>query len=247
MRVRTEAEAWIAPPNRAVYVPAQTIHAITTRSVVEMRSLYIAPGSGDGLPARPTVLDVSGLLRELVLALLEEPLVYDETGRGGAIARLILSEIARAPRLPLAVPLRRDPRLFRVCEALLADPASPLPLEGWAETGGASARTLARLFQSKLGIGFAGWRQRVRFQNAIEAIVAGEPVARVAARNGYRSAAAFTAAFRKAFGVSPSGLRAAQAVGGSRRSISPVILPSVGATEDGQAPTSSPSGPTRYL
>ena len=43
------------------------------------------------------MLAVSDLLRELILALIDEPLLYDRAGRGGAIVSLIVSEIARAP------------------------------------------------------------------------------------------------------------------------------------------------------
>ncbi len=207
MRVRTATEAWIVPPDRAVYLPARTEHSISIRGQVEMRTLYIARDAHDDLPATPTVLEVSSLLRELVLALIEEPVVYDEQGRAGAVAFLILAEIASARRLSLVIPMPRDPRLLRVCNALLADPASRLTLDSWVDTAGASVRTLARLFESELGLSFAAWRQRMRFHNALEAIVAGEPISRVAERNGYRSASAFSAAFRKAMGQAPRSLR----------------------------------------
>lgn len=209
MRVRTAREAWIVPPDRAVYLPAQTVHAISIRGRVEMRTLYIARDAHDDLPAAPTVIEVSNLLRELVLALIEEPVIYDETGRAGAVAFLILAEIARARRLALMIPMPRDPRLLRLCQALLADPSRRTTLDGWVETAGASVRTLARLFEAETGLSFAAWRQRVRFHNAMEAIVAGVPIGDVASRNGYRSASAFAAAFRKVMGQAPSSLRPA--------------------------------------
>jgi mannose-6-phosphate isomerase-like protein (cupin superfamily) len=108
MRVRTEAEAWIVPPDRAVYLPAHTVHSISIRGQVEMRTLYVSRDASDDLPATPTVLEVSPLLRELVLALIEEPVVYDEEGRGGAVAFLILAEIARARRLSLVIDAARS-------------------------------------------------------------------------------------------------------------------------------------------
>ncbi|WP_315831590.1 helix-turn-helix transcriptional regulator [Bradyrhizobium prioriisuperbiae] len=207
MRVRTEREAWIVPPDRAVYLPAHTVHAISIHGRVEMRTLYIAGDARADLPPTPTVLEVSGLLRELVLAMIEEPVIYDEKGRAGAVAFLILAEIARARRLSLVIPMPRDPRLLRVCTALLADPASRQTLEGWVDTAGASVRTLARLFEAETALSFAVWRQRVRFHNALEAIVAGTPISQVAARNGYHSSSAFSAAFRKVMGQVPSSLR----------------------------------------
>jgi AraC-like DNA-binding protein/mannose-6-phosphate isomerase-like protein (cupin superfamily) len=207
MRVRTQGEAWIVPPDRAVYLPAGMDHGIVMRGRVEMRTLYITSDAHRDLPRRPSVLEVSPLLRELVLTLMDEPVNYDEKGRGGATALLILLEIARARRLSLMIPMPRDPRLLRVCDALLADPANPLTLDGWADTAAASVRTLARLFESELGMSFAVWRQRVRFHNALEAIIAGAPISQVARRNGYRSSSAFTAAFRKTMGETPSALR----------------------------------------
>ncbi|MEW6640207.1 MAG: helix-turn-helix transcriptional regulator [Pseudomonadota bacterium] len=211
MRLRTAQEAWIVPPDRAVYLPAGTVHAISIRGRVEMRTLYIARDAHDDLPAAPTVIEVSPLLRELVLALIEEPVIYDEKGRAGAVAFLILAEIARARRLALMIPMPQDPRLLRLCQALLADPSRRTTLDGWVETAGASVRTLARLFEAETGLSFAAWRQRVRFHNAMEAIVAGAPIGEVAARNGYRSASAFAAAFRKVMGQAPSSLRPVEA------------------------------------
>jgi len=207
MRVRTAGEAWIVPPDRAVYLPAKMDHAITMRGRVEMRTLYIESSAHKDLPRAPSVIEVSPLLRELVLALIDEPVIYDKKGRGGAAAFLILSEIARARQLSLMIPMPRDSRLLRLCNALLADPASRLTLDGWADTAGASIRTLARLFENELGMSFAAWRQRVRFHNALEAIIAGEPISAVARKNGYRSSSAFTAAFRKTMGEAPSALR----------------------------------------
>jgi AraC-like DNA-binding protein len=207
MRVRTRTEGWIVPPDRAVYMPAGTEHAISMRGSVTMSTLYIARGRGHDLPAAPSVLEVSPLLRELVLALIGEPVMYDERGRGGALAFLIFSEIATARRLPLVIPMPRDLRLLRVCNALLADPASRMTLADWVEVAGASARTLERLFKDETGLSFVAWRQRVRFHNALESIIAGEPISHVAKRNGYRSSSAFSAAFRSAMGQSPSSLR----------------------------------------
>jgi AraC-like DNA-binding protein/quercetin dioxygenase-like cupin family protein len=207
MRVRTESEAWIVPPDRAVYLPAGVTHSIGIRGDVEMRTLYIARNAVANLPSGATVIAVSTLLRELVLALIAEPLLYDRAGRGGAIVSLIVSEIVRAPRLPLVIPMPRDPRLRRVCTRLLADPSDTRPLVAWSEIAGASARTLARLFESELQLTFTAWRQRVRFHNALEAIARAEPIDQIAFRNGYRSPSAFSAAFRSVMGHAPTAVR----------------------------------------
>ncbi len=207
MRVATAREAWIVPPDRALYMPAGVSHGLAMRGRVEMRTLYIEPGVASGLPESPAVLDISGLLRALILALLDLPVLYDESGRGGLLAALILDEISRARHLQLVIPMPRDERLKKLCKALLDNPARTETLAQWAVEAGASPRTLSRLFSREVGLSFTGWRQRVRFHNAMEAIVRGEPVGVVAHANGYASASAFTAAFRKAMGVTPGSLR----------------------------------------
>lgn len=205
-RVTTGRATWILPPDRALYIPAGTVHAVVMKGRVEMRTLYIRPGSGAGLPDATTALEISPLLRALVLALLDEPILYDVAKRAGMIARLILEEIARARGLALDIPMPRDARLKRLCEQLVAEPGREDTLERLADGTGASPRTLSRLFQRETGLSFSQWRQRVRFTSAMEALVRGEPVGLVARSNGYASASAFTAAFRKAFGVTPGSL-----------------------------------------
>lgn len=203
MRVRTAREAWIVPPDRAVYVPGGLSHTVAMRGRVEMRTLFIRTDAAPARPAAAGVLEVSDLLRAVVLALLEEPIAYDEAGRGGLLAALALDEIARAEPLSLVIPMPRDRRLVRLCDALLADPRREETLEAWSAEAGASPRTLSRLFLAETGLGFTVWRQRVRFHSALEALVRGEPVGQVARANGYASASAFGAAFRKALGISP--------------------------------------------
>ena len=56
--------------------------------------------------------------------------------------------LLRAPQRPLRA----------LCEALLEDPGAALSLQDWAPRVGASARTLARLFQQELGMTFGGRR-----------------------------------------------------------------------------------------
>jgi AraC-like DNA-binding protein/uncharacterized RmlC-like cupin family protein len=206
MRVATEAAHFVVPPGRALWVPAELPHAVRTEGDVAMRALFLRADAALAEDA-PAVLGVSGLLRELILAACAEPLEWDEAGRGGHLAALILDELGRAPRLPFGVPALRDPRLRRLAEALSREPASELTLEEWAERCGASARTLARLFRAETGMGFARWRQTLRLTEAAALLAQGTTPARAAAVVGYASAPAFGAAFRAAFGLTPGGVR----------------------------------------
>ncbi len=208
MRVATEGARFTIPPGRALWVPGGAAHDVRQEGVVRMRALFFRADAARVGEARPAVLGVGPLLHELILAACAEPLEWDERGRAGHLAALIADEVARAPRLPLAVPAPRDPRLRRLAAALAAAPASPMTLEGWAAECGASARTLARLFQAETGMGFARWRQALRLAEAAALLAQGATPAQAAARVGYASAPAFGAAYRAAFGITPQGREA---------------------------------------
>lgn len=206
MRIATDAAGFVVPPGRALWVPAALPHAVTMQGAVAMRALFLRADAAAAGPAATAVLAVSPLLRELILAACAEPPEWDPEGRAGHVAALILDEIARAPALPLGIPAVRDPRLQRLVAAMQADPASPLGLENWAVSCGASARTLSRLFRRDTGMSFGRWRQTLRLVEAAALLAEGAPPARAAAAVGYASAPAFGAAFRVAFGVTPGGV-----------------------------------------
>ena len=206
LRVTTAAGAWIVPPLRAVWIPPEVEHGFLIAGDTSMRTLYVAPGApvfAD--PGRCRVLEVSGLLRELILAVLDGPPVPEAEGRGALLAGLILDELARAPEVPLWLPMPRDRRLAALCRALIDAPASPDTLDGWAERSGASARTLARLFQRETGLSFGAWRQQARLGEALARLAGGDSVAAAARAAGYGSPSAFTAMFRRTLGGTPRG------------------------------------------
>ena len=65
----------------------------------------IEPGAARGRAACE-VVEVSPLLRQLLLAAVDMPAQYDREGRDGALARLLLHEVDRAPALPLHIRCR---------------------------------------------------------------------------------------------------------------------------------------------
>jgi AraC-like DNA-binding protein/quercetin dioxygenase-like cupin family protein len=203
MRVETAQAAWVVPPARGLWLPPQWPHSVAMRSHIEMRTVYIAPEGCDVLPRQPVLVEISGLLRELILALLEEPVAYDEGGRGGAVARLILTEFARLPERRMDVPLPRDERALRVARALLDDCSLEHDLDRWADVAGASRRTLARLFRSETGLSFAEWRARLRAVDGLARLSAGASVGETAAAVGYASPSAFSAMIHRTLGGPP--------------------------------------------
>lgn len=204
MWVEIPGEALLVPPLRAVWLPPGVPHAVRVVSELEMRNIYLRPDSSAPLEHSPQVLEVSPLLRELIVALVgqqEQP----PDDYYAALSQLTLHELKRAHRSRLRVPLpeRSDRRLLALCQAVMAAPTLALSFEEHAAAVGASVRTLARLFQADLGMGFAEWRRQVQLATAIAALIQGEPIGRIAASLGYR-ANSFSDMFRRELGLAPS-------------------------------------------
>src|SRR6185312_7594077 len=111
MVVWTAQGSWVVPPNRAVWMPAGTEHAIRMNGRVAMRTLYVRADLAAAMPAKCCVIAVSPLMRELILRAVELPLLYDEAGAAGRVMALILDEMRVLPVLPLHLPWPEDTRL----------------------------------------------------------------------------------------------------------------------------------------
>jgi AraC-like DNA-binding protein/quercetin dioxygenase-like cupin family protein len=201
VRVTVSNSTWIVPPQRAIWIPPMLVHEVATLEKARLRALYVFAGATPFSGSECEVLEVSKLLRELVVALAQADA---ESPREAMLSALMLDEMPRLATQPIRVALPEDKRLKALCEALIAEPASSLSLEEWAGKVGASSRTLARLFERELGMGFTQWRQQVRLAHAAPLIARGMPLAQVADELGYTSQSAFSAMFRKTFGQSPS-------------------------------------------
>src|SRR2546426_5484994 len=67
MTLRTKQCVWVVPPLRAVWIPANTPHSVAMSGAVSMRTLYFLPRLCRKFPGKCFVMNVSSLLRELIL------------------------------------------------------------------------------------------------------------------------------------------------------------------------------------
>ena len=203
MSVHTATGAWVVPTHRAVWVPAEVEHAIEMSGEVAMRTLYLAPGLARDVPETCSVVNVSPLLRELILHAVELGPLDIGLPLHARLIGVILDQLAALPAVPLRVPVPSDPRALRAADWLRAHPAEGASLERIARSVGASKRTLERLFRHETGMSFGAWRQQLRLLQALPLLAAGEPVTSVALSVGYESTSAFIARFRQVLGTTP--------------------------------------------
>ena len=96
MAVTTESGTWIAPANRAVWTPAGFAHDHRSYGTTDMRAVAIPDVLAEKLPARPTVMAVSSLFREVLMALSTE--LPENLGRQITSSRLRPTSWSRLPR-----------------------------------------------------------------------------------------------------------------------------------------------------
>lgn len=219
LSVTTNAGTWVAPANRAIWVPAGTVHEHRAHGDTDLRLVGL---TGNPLALdRPAVLAVGPLLRELIITYTDDdtaagpatqpaPEPATEPGPGspgggerGRLLAVLLDQLKRAPEQPLHLPAPDDPRLAAVCASLRRDPADGRTLARLAAEAGTSERTLARLCRRELGMSFPQWRTQLRLHQALLLLADGVPVTAVAHRCGWASASAFIDVFRRAFGHTP--------------------------------------------
>lgn len=202
--VSTPQGAWVAPPQRAIWIPGSTPHSVRMVGAVSTHSVLIEPATAADLGQSCRVVAVSELLRALLVTAADLPLEYDELGRDGLVINLLVAEIARAPTIPLAVPFPANPRLAERCHRFLEQPRACESIDAWADELAIHRRRFTRLFRRETGMSFAAWRQQACLCVAIPRLAAGESVTTIALDLGYESPSTFSTMFKRILGMPPS-------------------------------------------
>ncbi len=203
MTVRTKQGIWVVPPLRAVWIPANTPHSVATSGQVSMRTLYFLPELCRNLPKKCFVMNVSPLLKELILHACGFSTLSRRVSVERRIVDFLVDQLKGVGSIPLQLPHPTDSRSTRVVRFLMANPADQRTLAKLCRDCGASKRTIQRLFLEETKMSFGKWRQQFRLLRGMELLASGEKVTAAALEAGYQSPSAFISMFRKQLGTSP--------------------------------------------
>jgi AraC-like DNA-binding protein len=205
---------WRVPPDRALWLPAKTPHAIRAGGRVALHAIYCNARVAAPLPVHPTLVARTSVLVAISARVLSLDGLDTRRVRDRHLLAVFTDEVIGTPREALVPSLPNDARALRAAELLSASPTETLARV--AQRSGASLRTLSRLFRAETGHGVSEWRRRVWLSKAADALLRGGSVTSVALASGYDSISAFIAAFRQTTGVSPGQYASRRAVSASR-------------------------------
>jgi AraC-like DNA-binding protein len=203
MTLSTKQGVWVVPPLRAVWIPADTPHSVAMSGPVSMRTLYFLPKLCRVLRGRCFVMNVTALLRELILHACQFKRLSKKALAEGRIIEMIVDQLKAVDSIPLQLPHPTDARAVRVVKALLGDPGDQRDLARLCKECGASKRTIQRLFLEETKMNFGKWRQQLRLLHGLQLMASGEKVTAAALEAGYSSPSAFISMFRKQLGTTP--------------------------------------------
>lgn len=202
MEVETPEGRWVAPPLRALWIPAGVQHSVHMAGEVAVRTLYFKRGLGRGrVPRTCRAVGVTPLLRQLILHAARTAPLYRDRAQHQRLAQVIVDQLEVADAVALQLPWPRDERAQRLARSIVETPGRSLAELTVAI--GASKRTLERAFVRDTALTLGRWHQRARLLAAIRGLARGRDVLTVALDVGYQSASAFVAAFRKQLGTTP--------------------------------------------
>ncbi|TXN47326.1 AraC family transcriptional regulator [Methylobacterium sp. WL18] len=202
--VTTDSGTWVVPPSRAVWLPPDTDHVTTSHAGIRFRSLLIDTTGFDGVPDRCRVVEVTPLLRELILKLAALTETQGDRAVSEAVICLLMLELAFLPVQPLDLPAPTQAGLADLCDRIRRDPARAHSIAAAAAELAMSRATFMRLFKRETGMGFGRWCQQARMLHALPLLAEGRAILDVALDCGYDSPSAFAAVFRRSFGRPPS-------------------------------------------
>lgn len=136
-------------------------------------------------------------------------------GSSGPAWTARVAEVLGDAAVPSSRPMH--PRVKRLLARLKSAPPDDTSLPALARIAGLSPGRLMHVFTESLGIPLRPYLAWLRLQRAAGAIVAGHSLTDAAAIAGFSDSAHLSRSFRRAFGMTPSALRATQPVRSSAR------------------------------
>ncbi|MUN19533.1 AraC family transcriptional regulator [Escherichia coli] len=197
-----ENALWMVPPQYAVWIPGGVEHSNQVTANAELCFLFIEP-SAVTMPTTCCTLKISPLCRELILTLANRTTTQRAEPMTRRLIQVLFDELPQQPQQQLHLPVSSHPKIRTMVEMMAKEPVEWGSLGQWAGFFAMSERNLARLIVKETGLSFRQWRQQLQLIMALQGLVKGDTVQKVAHTLGYDSTTAFITMFKKGLGQTP--------------------------------------------
>ncbi len=209
VEVETANAHYLLPPQQAVWIPAGVVHRTTLRSVRSV-SVFFDPAMVESRDERARVLAAAPVIREMIVYAARWSITRRESDAAAdaffeALSHLVAEWLDH--ETPLCLPTSSDPLIAAVM-AYTGEHLDHVNLHDVCRDVGISERTLRRQFSAATGM---TWRQYLLERRLLRAMATlaqpGPTVLEVATAVGFDSVSAFTRAFRRYAGETPTAYR----------------------------------------
>lgn len=207
--VETATARYLLPPQQAIWIPAGVDHC-STLTRVKAVSVFFHPGMELLAGDRVRVLAAAPVIREMILYARRWPLSRPSSDPMADTFFEVLAYLVAEwldHETALCLPTTRDP-LVAAAMAHTTEHLADVTLAEVCGSVGASERSLRRAFQAATGM---PWRQYLLESRLLKAMVLladeGQNVLSIAVAVGFKSVSAFTRAFGRYTGETPTAYR----------------------------------------
>lgn len=209
VEVETPAGRYLLPPQQAIWIPANLPHAATLHDLRSV-AVFFDPAHTSGPTDRARVLAAAPVIREMIAYGVRWPISRPESdGAADAffdvLAHMVLDWLDQ--ETPLWLPTTSDPVIAEVM-AYTDEHLDTVTAASVCRAVGLSERTLRRRFPTAAGMTWRAYALQSRMLRAMTLLIEPErSVLEVATTVGFGSPSAFTRAFQRHVGESPSAYR----------------------------------------
>ncbi|WP_109553332.1 AraC family transcriptional regulator [Escherichia coli] len=197
-----ENALWMVPPQYAVWIPGGVEHSNQVTANAELCFLFIE-SSAVIMPGKCCTLKIAPLCRELILTLAKRTAAQRAEPMTRRLIQVLFDELPQQPQQQLQLPVSSHPKIRVMVDTMAKEPVEWGTLGQWANFFAMSERNLARLIVKETGLSFRQWRHQLQLILALQRLVKGDSVQKVAHMLGYDSTTAFITMFKKGLGQTP--------------------------------------------
>ena len=194
--VETASGIWVVPPDNALWIPAHTVHKVSSYGLSMGYVAFIHP-EYDHIQGKNCQLFYASSLLQALFERAETLDVDSKQEKDLRLMHCLLDEIQSVPLQVFHLSMPQDVRLLKITDFLLKQPEVNLDLKQWAELCLMSERNLTRLFLLETNLSINQWRRKLHVILALQWLSEGSAVHTISEKLNYDSDTSFIMMFKK--------------------------------------------------